>query len=281
MLKLSEGRRVDISAWLRKDATVLYISSKAPVSCRTNQHLIDVIPVLAEQYRRLPVLDREGRVRGVISSTDVLRAVSGLGKKRRSTMPVTDMKVRALMSPRVLEMNKNMKLGEVLDFFRRHRRGAYPVVYRKGLVGVVSEWDIVRQIKHNTGIKISDVMVKRPMVAQQYHSVADVARMLSVGGFRRLPVVKNGILVGIVTPRDVLTFLYRNGLINELQSQKQEVHSMMNRSVVTISPSADLHDAVRIMISRKIGGMPVVEDHELTGIITERDIVDILTYSHL
>ncbi len=278
MLKLGGGKSLKISDWLKDDVTVLYISSKAPVSCRINQKLREIIPNLAGQYRRLPVLNRDGHVRGMISATDVLRVLSGMGKKRPGVKSLTDMTVRTAMSPHLIEVDKNMKVRDVLGFFKKHRKGAYPVVYRKGLVGVVSEWDIVRQIRGKTGLKVSDVMVRKPMVAQDYNSVADVARMMSVGGFRRLPVVKNRILIGIVTPRDILAFLRKNRLLTRLQNQKQEITRIMKSNPVTVEPGMDLSEAVKLMVSRKIGGLPVVEDHELVGIVTERDVVDVVEF---
>jgi CBS domain-containing membrane protein len=277
MLKLGGGKSFRVSDWLKHDATVLYISSKAPVSCGMDQPLREVIPVLARQYRRLPVLDKDKHVRGVISATDVLRVLSGIGRKPRAKR-LTDVKVRHVMSPHVLEIDKNVLVRDVLDFFKHHRKGAYPVVYRHGLVGVVSEWDIVRQIRGRTGVKVSDVMVRRPMVVQDYNSVADAARMMAVGGFRRLPVVKNRILVGVVTPRDVLSFLRGNRLLNKLQEQKQDVTRIMNTKVMTVEPGMDIFEAVKVMVSRKIGGLPVIEEHELVGIITERDIVDVVEF---
>lgn len=278
MLKIGVNKTLKISDWLKKDATVLYVSSKAPVSCRMDQKLKEVVHILAEQYRRLPALNKEGHVRGVLSTTDVLRVLSGLGKKKYRAENLADVKVKSAMSSHLLEIDKNMKVKDVLGFFKKHRKGAYPVVYRNGLVGVVSEWDITRQIRGKTGIKVSDVMVRRPMVAQDYNSVADVARMMVVGGFRRLPVVKNRILVGIVTPRDVLAFLKANKLLNKLRNQKQEVKRIMKTDVITVEPDMDLYEAVQIMVSKKIGGLPVVEDHELVGIITERDIVDVVEF---
>jgi CBS domain-containing protein len=278
MLKLGDGKSLRISEWLKEDATVLYISSKAPVSCTMDQQLREVIPVVSEKYRRLPVLDKNGHVRGVLSATDVLRLLSGMWKKRYRTRTLIDLKVRGIMSPHLIEIDKNMKVREVLDFFKQHRKGAYPVVYRKSLVGVVSEWDIVRQIRERTGIKVSDIMVRKPLVAQDRHSVADVAKMMSMGGFRRLPVVKNGILVGIMTPRDVLSFLRKGRLLNRLQGQKQEITRIMRSDVVTAAPGMDIFEAVKLMVSMKIGGLPVVEDHHLVGIVTERDIVDVVEF---
>jgi CBS domain-containing protein len=84
---------------------------------------------------------------------------------------------------------------------------------------------------------------------------------------RRLPVVDDGgQLVGIVVERDLLVAAMRY-----LQS-RVEIGDIMTRNVVTVSPDADLVDVARTMLERKIGGLPVVEDGRLVGIVTESDI---------
>src|SRR5512139_215511 len=84
---------------------------------------------------------------------------------------------------------------------------------------------------------------------------------------RRLPVVDDdGALVGIVVERDLLVAAMRY-----LQS-RVEIGDIMTRNVVTVSPDADLVDVARTMLERKIGGLPVVEDGKLVGIVTESDI---------
>jgi CBS domain-containing protein len=84
---------------------------------------------------------------------------------------------------------------------------------------------------------------------------------------RRLPVVDDdGRLVGIVVERDLLVAAMRY-----LQS-RVEIGDIMTRNVVTVSPDADLVDVARTMLERKIGGLPVVEDGRLVGIVTESDI---------
>ena len=84
---------------------------------------------------------------------------------------------------------------------------------------------------------------------------------------RRLPVVDDdGRLVGIVVERDLLVAAMRY-----LQS-RVEIGDVMTRNVVSVGPDTDLNDVARTMLERKIGGLPVVEDGRLVGIITESDI---------
>jgi CBS domain-containing protein len=84
---------------------------------------------------------------------------------------------------------------------------------------------------------------------------------------RRLPVVDDdGQLVGIIVERDLLVAAMRY-----LQS-RVEVGDVMTRNVVSVGPDTDLNEVARMMLERKIGGLPVLEHGRLVGIITESDI---------
>jgi len=95
---------------------------------------------------------------------------------------------------------------------------------------------------------------------------------------RRLPVVdKKGNLVGIVSEKDLLyaspspatsLSVYEIGYL----LSKLKVEEVMTRKVITVAPSAPIEEAARIMVDNKIGGLPVVENGRLVGIITETDI---------
>jgi acetoin utilization protein AcuB len=60
----------------------------------------------------------------------------------------------------------------------------------------------------------------------------------------------------------------------ELRREKTRTGDIMNKNVLTIAPDVDIYEAVKIMKTNRVGGLPVVEDENLIGIITERDIVN-------
>jgi CBS domain-containing protein len=275
MFKLGAVKGIKLGRWVKPETRVLDIASKKPVTCRLDQRLRDVLHLFSKNYRRMPVLNKEGHVRGMLSATDLLNVLGGWGKYSRIRQQErTSTRARRMMSSHVFHLDKNVTLPTALASFKKHKVGSYPVLYRNRLVGLITEWDLVRQIRGNTGVKVSDIMVRKPMVAQESHSVADVAKMLGLGGFRRLPVVSKGLLVGMITPRDILRFLHANRLAGKLPGQRQPVKRIMEKKVVSVQAGQDVHEAVKIMIGQKIGGLPVMEHQELAGIITERDVVD-------
>jgi acetoin utilization protein AcuB len=108
-------------------------------------------------------------------------------------------------------------------------------------------------------------MTRTPITIKPDESLAIARTKMSSGLFRRLPVVENGKLVGIVTDRDVRTHW------NNLDSTS--ARAAMTAKVLTVSPKGRLEHAAELMVMNKIGGLPVVEEGKLVGIITLTDIV--------
>jgi acetoin utilization protein AcuB len=85
------------------------------------------------------------------------------------------------------------------------------------------------------------------------------------GGFRRLPVVKDDKLIGIITDRDLREHA---GLL-----ERTKVSSAMTKDLMTVTPRATVEQATKLMLSHKISGLPVTDAGNLVGIITSSDIL--------
>lgn len=97
-------------------------------------------------------------------------------------------------------------------------------------------------------------------------------------GIRHLPVVEGKRLVGVVTDRDLrqaapsgATSLSTHELHYILE--RLTVREIMTKQVVTIRPEQTIEDAALLLLGHRIGGLPVVQEGELCGIITETDIL--------
>ncbi len=125
---------------------------------------------------------------------------------------------------------------------------------------------------------VSERMTRQPITAGPDMPVADALALMRERKIRRLVVVdQHGKLVGIVSDRDLLQASPSPATslsvweITYLLS-KITLKSVMTTKVITVTPDEPLENAARIMADNKIGGLPVVENDALVGIITETDL---------
>jgi acetoin utilization protein AcuB len=122
-------------------------------------------------------------------------------------------------------------------------------------------------------------------------SFEDALKLMRDHRFRRLPVVnKQGKLTGIVSERDLLHASPSDATSLSIWEihyllYKIQVEEIMTRDVITTIPDAPIEDAARLMVTHKIGGLPVVDENgDVVGVITETDIfkafVEMLSGGH-
>ncbi|MFN8471563.1 MAG: CBS domain-containing protein [Anaerolineae bacterium] len=127
---------------------------------------------------------------------------------------------------------------------------------------------------------VRDWMTKDVMTVDSKTTLPEAHRIMKERKIRRLPIVdQRGRLVGIVTRGDVreaspsdatsLSIYEVHYLLAQLT-----VDSIMTKDPVTVTPDTPIKDAARIMLDRKISGLPVVQDGHIVGIITESDIFE-------
>ena len=117
-------------------------------------------------------------------------------------------------------------------------------------------------------------MTANPITVSSETSVADAYELLLKHKVRRLPVVDNGKLVGIVTDKELqqLTPSKATTLsiyeINYLLA-KTKVKEAMTSGVYTTTPDALLEEAAAVMRDHKVSALPVLDGEKLVGIITD------------
>lgn len=109
----------------------------------------------------------------------------------------------------------------------------------------------------------------------------DALNLMRQEHIRRLPVVdKRGRLVGIVSDKDLLNASPSDATslsiyeVNYILS-KLKVNEIMTKDVITVTEDTPLEEAARMMADNKIGGLPVIRNQEVFGIITETDLFKI------
>lgn len=123
---------------------------------------------------------------------------------------------------------------------------------------------------------VRDVMTTKVVTIPSTTSIYDAKRIMKEHGFRRLPVVDGGKLVGIVTEHGLekvspskassLTIWEMNYLL-----AKTTVAEVMTKELVTVTPDMTVEEAISLAQSRMVGSLVVMEGGGIVGIVTTND----------
>jgi acetoin utilization protein AcuB len=109
------------------------------------------------------------------------------------------------------------------------------------------------------------IMTRHPEIIHPEDTLAKAKEMMDVAGFRRLPVVKDGTVVGMLTERNLRAHA------GYLESTR--VNGAMSSPVISVGPNSTVQEAARLMLVHKVGGLPVIDNGKLVGIVTTIDMI--------
>jgi len=259
--------------------------TRTPVTIASTVHINEAHKVMNEKrVRRLMVID-DGRLVGIVTLNDLLKA-------EPSTEPhmaayelgylIDNLTVKHVMHSPVLTIRPETTVAEAATLMRRHKVGGLPVVSDNKIIGIITESDLFRGLVRGGKFlplvqSVGEWMSRRPIIASPSDSLATLHEMMKSNRVRRLPVTVDGKLVGIVTLKDVQRALPSEATtlsIEEINTLIEQVkaENIMARDVLTVTPHTTVGEAAQLMLSNKIGGLPVVDNEQLVGMITESDI---------
>jgi CBS domain-containing protein len=175
-----------------------------------------------------------------------------------------------IMSTEVLSVAENETVFSAAAKMSEHGVSCVIVSGAQGIAGILTEKDVLK------GVAQPDTDFRRLLVRQRMSHPAQVipadATLLDAGGvmkakgIKRLPVVREGQLVGIVTQTDIA-----RGLIS--MSALRYVQDIMTRQLATIDAEATAEEGARLMSARGVSCLVVLHRQQAAGILTEKDIL--------
>jgi CBS domain-containing membrane protein len=134
-----------------------------------------------------------------------------------------------------------------------------------------------------TGLQVRDVMSREVHTVKRNDELGIADALMKQERVRHLPVLDgDGEVCAVVSQRD----LFRGALLRalgfgsraeELMLKQVAVKEAMSSEIQTTAPGTPVADAARLMIERKIGCLPVIENGKLVGIVTETDFVRLVS----
>ena len=268
--------------------------AKSPViTMATTTPVYDGIRIMVKEgFRRIPIVDPgTKRLRGIVTASDIVNYLGG-GEKFQiiqrehagNFFKAINEPVRRIMTQEVVSVYTSAKISDAIDIMVKHKLGGLPVVDEESRVwAIVTERDIVTIFGGMiSGAKVADLMSKKVVTATPKTSILEAEKRMIKNGFRRLPIISEGKLVGIVTVMDILRFFGSGKVFQHLQSGtidqvlQTPVIETAVKDVVTIDRNVDVGEAAQLMWEKGIGALPVLENERLIGIITERDFFKLI-----
>ncbi|MBO6110958.1 MAG: CBS domain-containing protein [Methanobrevibacter sp.] len=278
---------------------IMKIASKDVISIPPSKSIKDTAKVMMEhQFRRLPVTDPgSGKVLGIVTVMDILDFFGGGNKfniieKKYSDnfLAAINEPVREIMSRDVICLSEKSSVYDVVDVMLANQIGALPIVDGdENLVGIVTERDIALSLAGEIDDRTAqDYMSTKVFTTTPGTPIESACKIMVRNGLRRIPIVGGEAdiskaakkLLGIVTSTDLIRFFNAKEFFDNLNSnaasevlEKTKVSDIMVKDAIIVEAEDTIGEICELFKISNIGGVPVVKDDVVIGIITERDIL--------
>ncbi len=272
---------------------IMAIASKDIVTLPPTTNIMGTAKTMLKYgFRRVPITDAgTNRLVGIITSLDIVDFLGGglrhnivKNRYKGNLAAAINEDIREIMKKDVVSLGVNDNISNAIKTMIEKNIGGIPIVDDdNAVVGIVSERDFVRTVADITTLKsVNKYMSNKVVTASPDISVGEATRTMIEKGFRRIPIVKEDVLLGIVTASDVMRYLGSGEIFQKLMTGdvsdafKVPLKSLILRDIVWTNSSIDIGEAAALMLKNKVGALPIIDDGELCGILTERDIVKAL-----
>jgi len=272
------------------------IAKRPVITAVLTTSVYDVVQIMAKEgFRRIPIVDPRTRaLQGIVTSTDIVDYLGG-GRKFEiiqrglsgSFFKAINEPIKSIMRPNPPTMRDIAAIGDAIELMKQQGVGGLPVVDSANRVlAIVTEKDLLGVFEGRVkGVKVVALMTKKVVTGTGETTIIEAGREMVGKGFRRLPLVSDGRLVGIITAMDIVRFFgsgevfqhLRSGTI--LQVLQTPAAQIGTKKLVTTSQDADVTEAARTMKERDVGALLVVDDKKLVGMLTERDFFKLASHT--
>ncbi len=277
-----------------KEGEVMAIASRDVVSVAPTTTIMGAVKTMTEAgFRRLPITDPgTHKLRGIVTAGDIIDLMGGgskynlvQGKHHGKVLSAINDSVREIMTTDVATIPKSAQIADAVEIIVKMKIGGLPIVNGEGvLVGIVTERDVMKTLSlEKSDLTVDDAMSTSLQVTTPDTPIGMVTREMIQHRFRRLPVVSDMVLFGIITNSDVVRYLGSGKVFQKIVTGDMSevmgipVRTLLSGPLYTTTPDTSINDAAREMVVSGIGALPVIENTRLVGLITEFDMVKAFT----
>jgi|NGEPerStandDraft_6_1074524.scaffolds.fasta_scaffold02654_7 CBS domain-containing protein len=272
------------------DGDIMMVAKRDVVQIPPTMTIMGAVKTMVKyRFRRLPVSDPgTNRLMGVVTVMDVVNFLGGgekaqiiENKHRGNLLSAINEEISSIMEEDVITLHEGDSINEVIQMMLKGNVSGFPIVNDENrVIGIVSERDFISLVANIiTGKKVADFMSHDVVSVRPDTRVEDAARVMILNDFRRLPIVHEGVMIGVVTTSDIVNYLGSGEVFEKLVTGDMHealgvpIKAIAREVPINVEPDLDLGEAAELMIAREVNVLPVIVDGALTGIITERDLL--------
>jgi CBS domain-containing protein len=117
--------------------------------------------------------------------------------------------------------------------------------------------------------KVKDVMTKKVICLDEKCSITEAAKLMEEKGIGSVLITENGKAAGIITERDIITKCVAKGM----DPNKVLVEVIMSTPLVSVYQGCLVDDAAKLMVSKMIRRLPIIDNGEIVGMLTSTDLI--------
>ncbi len=273
--------------WVSKRRRIIDLATKEVITTApstTIKALCDLM--MRTGKRKIPIVDSLVHLKGIVTSTDLLNYFGG-GEKyfiierdyKENFLSGINAPTSKIMTNEVFFVNEDEPVPSVADKMLNQYFGGLPILDKDAkVVGIVTEQDFISPLAgEKLNFPARNAMSKKVITVTPNTAIKDVTRIMCANQLRRLPVVSEHKILGMVRSYEILKFI-SDAEFAKFHTSKAEVilgevaSNVMSKDIYTIDEELDLGEVIHLFRKKRVGGFPIVKGDKLIGIITERDI---------
>ena len=273
------------------EGEIMTLAKKEVISIPPTKTIKEAAEMMIEHgFRRLPVTHPgSNKLLGIVTAMDILDFLGGgskfdiIEKKHDDNfLAAINDHVKEIMTRDVISISPKFSIRESVDLMTENGIGSLPIVDKEDkLVGIVTERDFALALAGSlTNETVGDIMIKDVITTTPGTPIESCSKIMVRNNLRRIPVVEEEKLIGIVTSTDILRFFGDKEMFASMTSNsgldvlKRKISEIIKPNILVTESTVRLGDLCELLAEKNIGGVPVVDDDQLVGIVTERDILN-------
>ncbi|ABC57799.1 MULTISPECIES: CBS domain-containing protein [Methanosphaera] len=260
--------------------TIDKVMAKDIVTVRKDQTVSDALKLMRKhKISRLPAISsKTNELVGIVTEKDIATKIASA---KYEEVPLSHMRISTIMTGDVITGAPSDSKVKILKLMVDNHIGGIPIIDDNDIVGMVTKTDFLRNVdtKPYDETPIKDIMTNRVITVSPDDRLVHARRLMIDNDVARLVVVNSGLIMGIITAKDMAKTIveFKERVPEKYQHTQIRnlfVQEVMSQTIETTTKDATIAQVANIMVSKEFSGMPVSDDkNKVQGIVSKSDIL--------